>query len=294
MGLLALTAALALALLIGCTGSPPEGDGAETRLLVFVSIPPQAYLVERIGGDRISVSVLVPPGREPHTFEPAPRQVMALGRAKLFFMCGMPFERRLVEKVEGALGRLVVADMSEGVQRRMMNQHGHGEGAGSYEPDPHVWLGPPQIKVLAGNIAAALSEIDSANAELYSENLGVFLEELEAVNAGNMAALAPYRGRKIYVMHPAFGYFADAYGLVQEAVEIEGKSPGTRHLVELIREARRDGVRVIFVQPQFDPSSAEEITAAIGGEVVPIDPLARDVLRNLEEMAKSVKQGFDR
>ncbi len=96
----------------------------------------------------------------------------------------------------------------------------------------------------------------------------------------------------MYVFHPAFGYFADAYGLIQVPIEIEGKEPGARQLSKLIDRAKKDRVKVIFVQPQFSARSAEAVAKAIGGVVVPIDDLGRDYLANLESIAAAIERGL--
>ena len=95
-----------------------------------------------------------------------------------------------------------------------------------------------------------------------------------------------------WLFHPAFGYFAQAYGLEQQAVEVAGKTPTPRQLTGLIRKAKADGVTLIFVQPQFDQRSAAVVAKAIGGAVVPMDPLAKDVLANLKTMATKVEKAM--
>ena len=269
--------------------------GSAAPLEVFVSIAPQAYLVERIGGEHVTVNVLLAAGREPHTFEPTPKQVMGLGRARLYFQVGtLPFERRLAKKLAGGNTGLVAVDTSKGVRLRPLEAHDphvvdeHRAGLS----DPHIWLGPRSIAVQARNIDQALSRVDQGHARVFKKNLEGLLEELARVDAGIRKVLAPYQGRTVYVFHPSFGYFTDAYGLKQRAVEIHGKTPSPRQIQSLIREAKADGVRVIFVQPQFDKSSAEVVARAIGGVVAPVDPLARDLLGNLRDMAGKIEGGF--
>ena len=268
------------------SAAPPE---------VFVSIPPQAYLVERIGGEHVTVSVLLPGGQEPHTFEPTAKQVMALGGARLYFQLGtLPFERRLAKKLAGGNTGLVVVDTSKGVRLRQLEAH-DPHGAEEHHrglSDPHIWLGPRSIAVQAKNVAEALSHTDPRHERDFKENLEALLEDLADVDAGIRKTLAPYKGRTVYVFHPSFGYFTDAYGLTQRAVEIHGKTPTPRQIQSLISEAKGDGVRVIFVQPQFDKSSAEAVARAIGGVVAPVDALARDLLGNLRDMAGKIESGF--
>jgi len=304
---LALAALAALAAAGGCggkpEGAPAASPAAAETIGVFVTIPPLAGLVERIGGEHVTAHVLVPPGRSPHTFEPTPRQIVEIGRSRLYCTIGLPLEDRIRGKLEGAGRGLRVVDISVGIKRRRMATHhdhepaaggaGHERTASHDEgADPHIWLSPPLIKVLARNLAAALSDVDLPRAPDYAANLAVLLSDIDGVHARLTAALAAYRGRSFYVFHPAFGYFGDAYGLRQEAVEVEGKSPSARQITRLVRRACAEKVKIIFVQPQFDPRSARAVAASIGGAVVPLDPLARDVLKNLQAMAVQVERAL--
>ena len=301
-----------LFLAVGCSKSEAPGDEV---LDVFTSIEPLAGLVERIGGGHVRVSVLVPAGREPHGFEPTPKQMIELGRADLFVVAGtLPFERRLAEKVQAGSPDLMIVESAAGaILREVGERHDRGEPEGreahgdahdaeaeveAHEyvegMDPHVWVGPEGMRVMAGSIARALGEAEPARKGDFEENLAAFQRDLDAADARVREALKPYRGRTVFVFHPAFGYFLDAYGLVQESVELEGKSPTPKQLQALIEKAQEEDVRVIFVQPQFDRRSARTVAEAISGVVVPMDPLARDGLANLEAMAKAVEASLAR
>ena len=155
-------------------------------------------------------------------------------------------------------------------------------------------MAPPTLALMAESIAATLVRVDPAHAAAYEANLRETLAELEALDGELRALLAPYEGKTFYIYHPALGYFAQAYGLHQKAVEFEGKKPTPRQLQELVAQARSDGARVIFVQPQFDVRSAESIAEAIGGSVVTLDPLRADVFANLREIAAELAEAFSR
>jgi zinc transport system substrate-binding protein len=268
------------------------------RIPVFASILPQAYFLERIGGDRLDIEVLVGEGQSPETYEPTPRQMAALAEAKAWFLIGVPFEKNLMKKLGPSHPNLAMVETQKGVPYRRLsgyenghNVHGTGHGRRG-APDPHIWMSPRLVKLQARNMCDALVRIDPSGRQLYAENLQSLLSDLDGVDARIARSLAPLRGRRMYVFHPAFGYFADAYGLIQVPVELEGKEPGARQLADLIQKAKRDGVRVIFVQPQFSRKSAELVAQSIGGAVVPINPLARDYLANLERMASAIEQGL--
>lgn len=283
--------------------SPPSAAAqpSDAPLEVFVSIPPLAGFVERIGADRVNVHILVENGRDPHTFSPTPRQMVALAAAKLYFQVDAPFDHRLIDKISTSHKQLTIVNTAQAVTKRAMTTR-HDTHTEAREPqrlrdnglDPHIWLSPALIKVQAKNITDALVTADPDNAQAYNRNLAAFIEDVDATDARVKNVLAPFSGRSFYVFHPAFGYFADAYGLKQEAVELEGKSPTPRRLAALIKKAKAENVRIIFVQPQFDPKSAETIATAIGGAVVPMDSLPHDVLANLEEMAAKIEKALNR
>ena len=287
--------ALALALAAGTARAAESAEAPPPKLNVFVSLLPQATFVGRIGGDHVKVGVLVGPGQSPHTFEPTPKQMTDLARARLFFALGWPFEKRLVAKMTAANPQLKVVDTRDGVPLRSMaaaeidkDDADHQAG----EPDPHIWVSPRLVKIQAATIARALAAEDPAHAADYEKGLKAFQEDLDRVDARIAKALAPLKGKEMFVYHPAFGYFADAYGLKQVPVEVEGKEPSAKHLAAFIERAKAAGVKIIFVQPQFSAKSAEAVARAIGGAVVPLDPTAKDYLANLETMAEKIGQAL--
>ena len=305
--------ALLLFLLVSCrpapttkeptknTGQPGSSPAAATT--VFVSILPQAYFVQRVGGQHVNVEVLVGPGQSPASYEPTPDQMSALAKARVLFRIGVPFEQTLLPKVQRAFERLEICDTRQGITLRHMEaplhdhqdqqrQANHDHSAAG--DDPHIWLSPKLVKTQARTICAALCRLDPPHADDYRQNLAAFHADLDALDRRIAEALAPVKGKELFVFHPSYGYFADAYGLKQVPVEIEGKQPVAKDIADLIRRARQAGVKVIFVQPQFSTSSAEVIARGIGGVVVPLDPLAHDYIENLESMARQVSQALSR
>jgi len=298
-----LLAAAVQALCVILTASPCTG---EENLRVFVTVPPQAYMAKRLGGPAVTVHTLINAGQDPHTYEPTPRQATDLGRAHLFFTVGMPFEKRLVGKVVAGNRGLKVVDSTAGIPRLAMEEDHHDEESGHHKggnsarkhghhhglPDPHVWLAPANAQRMAETMALAMMAQRPDLQDILRGNLTALQGELAALDQRIAASLAPYQGRTFYVFHPAFGYFADAYGLRQKAVETGGKSPTPRQLASLIRQAEADRIRVIFVQPQFDAKSGATLAQAINGTVAPLDPLAHDVISNLQAMADTLVHAF--
>ncbi len=253
---------------------------------VFVSIAPQKYFVRKIGGNLVNVSILVPAGADPHTYEPRPRQMVELSNSALYFAVGVDFERAWLKKIAATHLRMRIIHTDEGIAKiPMTDQHRHKENIdmrdrrGQYHdgaPDPHVWLAPAPVKVQAAHILKALIETDPKNRLQYTAGYDAFLKELDALDGELKTLFAGRNGEQFMVFHPAWGYFAEAYGLQQTPVEVEGKELKAAQLQALIRRAREQGVKVIFTQPQMSAKNAEMVAREIGGQVVYVDPLAEN------------------
>jgi zinc transport system substrate-binding protein len=263
---------------------------------VFVSIAPQKYFVQKIGGNLVNVSILVPAGADPHTYEPKPRQMVELSKSKLYFAVGIDFEKAWLKKIAATHPRMRIIHTDEGITKLpMIDQHRH-EGDShkrdkKTEPhggalDPHVWLAPAPVKIQAAHILKALIEADPKNRLSYTAGYDAFMKELDTLDGELKALFAGRKGEPFMVFHPAWGYFAEAYGLQQVPVEVEGKEPKAAQLQSLIGRARERGVKVVFVQPQFSTKSAEMVAREIGGQVVPVDSLAENWDANLREVAR--------
>jgi len=284
-----------VALLIGFPAHAQAKPAGKVK--VFVSILPVAFFVERVGGPDVDVSVLVGPGQDPHTFDPTPKLMAKLAEARVLFKMGFPFEETLIKKLGSTFKSLKVVDLQKGIQLRSITEeeehshgtadkYGHSHDAG--ETDPHTWLDPQLAKIQAQTIADTLIRINPGQQAQYERNVKAFQAELDAVHEQLTKALAPVKGKSFFVFHPAYGYFGDAYGLQQIPIQLGGKEPTARQLARLIQLAKEDGVRVIFVQPQFSRKSAEALAQAIGGAVIPLDDLSPDYLKNLQDMASKL------
>ncbi len=260
---------------------------------MVVSIAPQRYLVERIGGEHVRVSVMVGAGDNPHTYEPKPDQLKALSSA-----AGLLRHRRRVRGVWIGAHRLAlnramrVVDKppraSSGCRCRsiMMKTTRKRKMATTRAAlDPHVWTSPRLAAQQARVMAAALAELDPPHAADYAANLAALEADIAALDADLRATLAEVKGRKFMVFHPSWGYFARDYGLEQIAVEVGGQEPSAQELAALITTARAEGIRVVFAQPEFNTANATTIAREIGGEVLLISPLAEDWLDNLRTVA---------
>lgn len=265
---------------------------------IAVSILPQQYAVERIAGDRVSTVVLVGTGQSPHSYEPTPRQMAALSQADAWILSNTDFEISLQPKISALYPELLIIDGTEGVAFRTLEEHhdeddmhDHAEGdAGptGMEIDRHTWLGREPMKILGTHIYSTLSAVDPAGEPVYRENLSVFHREIDTVFEDLSNKLAPLKGSIVFVYHPAFGYFLDEFGITQKAVETGGKEPTAKSLSALITEAKEYQTPAIFVQAQFPTAAAENIAAAVGAQVLPLDPLAYDWMNNIRLMGEAL------
>ena len=253
---------------------------------VYVSIPPQAFLVEWLIGDSAEVGILLPPGASPATYEPTPKQMAALDRSQLYLQIGAPFEGPVLEKISELMPNLRVVDCRADVELEPIGGHGHDHGFGLL--DPHIWLDPVRMKIIAATTARALQNLLPDQSSLIEDRLAELHDALDDTDARVGDALNPLKGRTLLVFHPAYGYFTRRYGLVQKAVEVDGKDPSARRLATVVDEMRRQPAPALFIQPQFSRSAAEKISRALDCELVELDPLAGDYLTNLETMADRI------
>jgi len=263
---------------------------------VYVSIVPQKYFVEKIGGALIDASVMVKPGASPATYEPKPRQMVDLSKTMIYFAIGVPFEKVWLKKITAANPKMRIVNIQEGIIKIPMETHRKHEEEHQKRTynhvvkDPHIWLSPTLVKIQARNILNALVVMDQANQSVYEAGYKQFIIEVENLDADLKRIFAGKRKTmEFIVFHPSWGYFAGEYGLKQIPVEIEGKGPKPADLQRLIKQAKKLGVKVIFVQPQFSAASASVIAQAIGGQIAFADPLALNWSDNLRQVAAKFK-----
>jgi zinc transport system substrate-binding protein len=292
------------ALLVGAAWLIVAFPAASVPLSVFVSVLPLQTFVERVGGERVRVHTMVLPGQSPATYDPSPKQIAALADADLYVRVGVPFESAWMARIHAANPGMPVVDLRDGLPLRPLEAHEHdhpaGAGpkaggasdahAGGEAMDPHLWTSPRLVRRMAVAIRDALTRLDPDGAAIYAANQAAFDEELVELDADLAARLSHLDSRSFLVYHPAWGYFADAYGLTQVPIEREGKEPSARRLTALIEQAQAAGTRVIFVQPQFNRRAAEQVAHAIGGRVEPVDPLAADYAPNLRRVAALIAE----
>jgi zinc transport system substrate-binding protein len=273
------------AIVIAAGGSPTAAQASDLPV-VFVSIPPQKFVVEQLAGQQVRVEVMLPPGASPATYEPTPRQMAALNGAVLYFQIGVPFEGPVLSKISTLMPDLEIVDCRRGITLARMEGGSDGHGHGPL--DPHFWLDPTALATLAQTTARALRERVPGAAVGVNSSLPTLLRSIDETDLRIGKRLKPFAGRDLVVFHPAYGYFARRYGLVQIAVEAGGKAPSARQLAKIVERLQGRGAPAIFVQPQFSQTAAGRVADALGSRLIVLDPLAENYLVNLESMAEKI------
>lgn len=273
-----------LAVVLASCSCGPATDGDETDVLqVVTSLPPHADLVARIAGDVAEVAFLVPPGADPHTFEPLPEDMQRISSADLYLTAGLPFEDAWLPRIRGSAPGLRVVSLIDGIQLRFENGAGEAARSGG-GADPHTWLSPALMAVEARNAAAALEAVDPGDSAGFEERLAGLLEDISGLQAELHAELDPLRGCTFLSVHPSYGYFAEEFGLIQVAIEQGGSEPAPSELASFIETARSTGASFILASPRFATRAAEATAEELGIPLILHDPLAADWMQNLREL----------
>ena len=282
---------LLLVLALALPACQPSVEASD-KIGVVVTLLSQAEFVENVAGEKVEITVMVPPGASPHTYEPTPSQMTALTQAVMYAKVGsgVDFELIWMDKLLEVNRQMLVVDCSKGIELQgAVDEHGQEhEGL-----DPHIWMSPLNAMSMVSNICDGLVQIDPGNATYYRQNRDAYLRELAQLDQDIREGLAGVRSLTFMVYHPAFGYFARDYGLTMIPIEVEGKEPTPAGLARLIEQAEEHGIKVIFASPQFNPESAGVIAREIDGRVVMVDSLARDYIANLRLLLDELVEAME-
>ena len=249
---------------------------------IFVSITPQKYFVERIGGNDVKVEVMVKPGESPATFNPNPKKMSRLANSKLYFSIGVPFERIWISRLKAIQPDLKFISLNQNLGLKIKS------GYSQNKKDPHIWLSPVLVKNMVTEIEVALSKEKPEREKFFKINHTALAQELDMLDQEIRDILANGKTRSFMVFHPAWSYFAEAYGLEQISIEHNGKEPGPRSLQEIINRGKKSNIKTIFVQKQFGLSVAKNIAKMIGATIQEMDPLAENYFENMRKTAKAI------
>ncbi len=240
-----------------------QGQAYAAPLPVLVSVPPQKYFVDRVGGDRVAVTVLVAQNRDPHSYEPTASQMAHAHTARLYFAVGVPFERQWLPRIQALAPKMTVVRHSRG--KSAGTQPGgkpeqHDAHAGhDHSDDPHIWVSPAMVRLMVQEIRDALCVADPAGADSYRKNSDAFVAEVDALNTrvADLFKPIPEEKRVFLSLHEGWAYYASNFGLHELTVELDGKEPGPKSMAAIIKKAKERKVNTVVVD-----SSTSKATAA--------------------------------
>jgi len=263
-------------------------NGWTEPISVFVSIIPQKYFVERIGGNEVNVHVMVKAGESPATFNPNPKKMSRLANTSLYFSIGVPFEKIWLSRIKAIQPSLKLVPLNNNLPMIIPPGYQGSKNSFHEKSDPHIWTSPPLAKIMAIKIKDALSRESPQKADFFKKNYTSLAKDLEALHSEIRNIIAAKKTRSFMVFHPAWSYFAETYGLEQIAIEHQGKEPGPKALQKIVTQAKKLKIRVIFVQKQFGLLIAQKIAKMIGATVQEIDPLSENYFENMRQTAKAI------
>lgn len=287
LGIVLLAALIILIVSIsGCISQ--KGESSQIR--VVTTIAPLGEFVRSVGGDRVQVTVLVPPGADPHTFELTPLQIREVENANAYMENGAGLES-WIDNILKVNPKMLVVDTSIGVSL-ITGTEGEDASGNIQAADIHIWLSPRDAMIQVKNICDGLLKIDPSQRDYYIKNRDDYIARLRDLDAYLNKTFAGKKEKKFIVLHPAWTYFARDYGLTQIAIEAEEKEPGPRYLAEVVDTAKANNITAVFVEPQYNPKSAEVIASEINGSVITIDDLAPNYIDNLRSVGEKIAQSL--
>lgn len=269
----------AAGLLLACH-DPSRDD----RPQLAVSVEPLRYIVEQVAGDAYRVVSLTPAGASAETYEPTPKQMLALADSRLYLSVGtLPFERVRLARLSSMASQVRSVSVIDGLDLLPDVATKGGEGG-----DPHVWMSPRNAAQIAANVCRILSETDTARAATFRANLARFQQRADSLDVAIRNQLLGVQHRAFLIYHPALAYFARDYGLQQLAVEQDGKEASPQRLAQLVTTCRSLGVTTVFVSPENNGNAARRVAAEVGARVVEVNPLGYDWPDELRRVAEAL------
>jgi zinc transport system substrate-binding protein len=265
----------------GCSSSH------DSKPKILVTIPPYAGFVKSLVGNKISVEIFVPPGSNPHTYEPSPDQIKHFTEAKVWFRIGDPIENKMVSFLQQR--NVQIVDLSKDWDVLTMTEHVHGEEEPSHEEkDLHLWMNPNIVAEQVEEMTLVLSQYFPEIATTIKDNSIKLKAALKQLDTETSSRLIPFQGRYLLVSHPALGYYCLRYGLHQLSVEVEGKDPLPQDIAHLMNELKDHPVPVILLEPQYNKKGALLIAEKLHIPHEEIDPYAEDYFGMLNHLTKII------
>lgn len=281
-----LSSVFILASLLLSTACREEGGQAST-LPLSATIAPAASMIASIGDSLVSVTTLLPQGNNPENYEPTPQAMQALATSRAYFYMGdLGFERSWIERIHSTQPQLQLIRLDRGLQG---HTHSHATSSEAEVHDPHYWTSLRGLRSMGREIYTSLIKLDSTHTDHYAQRYGLLQERLTQLEGKLRGLLSDLPSRAFVIYHPSLSEFAEEWGLEQLVVEEDGKDPTPQHIEGIIRRARESGVRVVFIQQEFDSKLIQSIASELGAETITINPLDGDWEKQLLLIAEALR-----
>jgi zinc transport system substrate-binding protein len=296
---------LILICMSGCVKS--QGKNDNNKIIIAVSIVPQETFVRSVAGDLVDIVTMIPPGLSPANYQPDPKQMTELSDARLYFSIGVPTEKaNILPKIKDFNKEIKIIHLDDIVgnvyPHREFEEHEdekhededhddeENEGHSHEGKDPHIWLSPKRVKIMIETIRDELIKLDPSNKEFYTKNASDYIEKLNELDMRIKNSLKNIKNKTFIIYHPSYGYFADDYGMNMMAIEEDGKEVTSKRLKEIIDYAKKEGIKFVFYQEEFDSNQAETIAKEAGGTTIKAKPLSAEYIESMIEITEKFKE----
>ena len=261
-----------------------DTNNSNGKIGVGVSIGPEVEWVNAVGGDKVSVTLMVPEGSDPHTYEPLPSQLAQVSDAKMYVEIGTPleFETNYMDKIKSANPDMLIVNASQGIQ--LIPNSAENE---SDTKDPHDWTDPKNAMIMVNNIYNGLVQVDPKDKDYFQKNRDQYIQQLQELDENTTKLLKGKKNTDILVYHPAFGYYAKDYNLTEVGAMLNDEEPSPQRIAKMVDIAQQNNITVLFNEPQYDPKFMQSIASQVGGQVLTVNDLDEHYIQNMMNIARA-------
>lgn len=262
--------------------SSNNNNNLNGKIGVVVSLGPEVEWVNAVGGDKVNVSLMVPSGSDPHTYEPLPNQLTQVSNAKMYAEVGssIEFENNYMDKIKEANPNMLIVNASQGIQLIPNSAENEAETV-----DPHVWVDPKNAKIMVNNIYNGLVQMDPADKDYFKKNRDQYLQQLDELDKNTTQFLKGKQNTTILIFHPAFGYYAKDYNLTLVGAMINDEEPSPQRIAMMVDIAKKNNITIVYSEPQYDPKFMQSVASQINGQVLTVSDLDEHYIQNMKNIA---------
>jgi zinc transport system substrate-binding protein len=252
------------------------------KIGVGVSIGPEVEFVKAVGGDKVDVTLMMPPSADPHSYEPLPNQLSQVSNAKMYAEIGtsLEFETNYMDNIKAANPNMLIVNTSKGI-----NLIPNSAESEANTVDPHVWVDPKNAEIMVNNIYDGLVEVDPGDKEYFTKNRDNYIQQIKELDSNTTKLLKSKNGSYILIYHPSFGYYAKDYNMTQIGAMINDEEPSPQRIAMMIDIAKKYNIKTLYSEPQYNLNFMESIASQAGARVVTVNDLDENYLENMAKIA---------